>query len=123
MKLELEDIYRSYCNDNLEGCQNGSPDDKFIDMMFVFVEFRLDVSGGDKSGCMVSMKNVNNFLNEIHLYDNMMDDWSGGYRGDFNDENFDCLEGLVDNSNLNVRLKKEILEGYKNIIGGGLASQ
>lgn len=117
MKLELENIYKNYCNGNLEGCQNYSPDDKFIDMMFVFVEFRLDVSGGSESSCMVSMKSVNNFLNEIFLYDNMMDDWGGGYRGDFCWENFEELEKLVNKSNLEENIKIEILEGYKKEYG------
>ena len=45
--------------------------EEFIDMMFVFVEFRLEVSGGSEYGCMVSMNSVSNFLDEIFLYDNM----------------------------------------------------
>ena len=47
MKLELERIYGEYCNGNLEGLRG---EDRFIDMMFKFVEFRLEVSGGEEHG-------------------------------------------------------------------------
>ena len=66
---------------------------------------------------MVSMNSVSNFLNEIFLYDNMMDDWSGGYRGDFCYENFEELERLVNSSNLEENIKNEILEGYRKEYG------
>ena len=85
--------------------------------MFTFIEFRLDVSGGEESSCMVSMNTVNNFLNEIFLYNNMMDDWSGQYRGDFCYENFEALKKLINKSNLEEKYKKEILEGYEKEYG------
>jgi hypothetical protein len=110
IKLELEKIYKEYCNSDLENLRG---EDKFIDMMFVFVEFRLEVSGGSEGGCMVSMNSVSNFLDEIFLYDNMMSDWGGGYRGDFCYENFEKLKEEVDKSNLEENIKKEILEGYR----------
>jgi hypothetical protein len=110
MKLELEGIYKNYCNDNLEGLRG---EDKFIDMMFIFVEFRLNVSGGSESVCSVSMNSINNFLDEIFLYDNMMDDWGGCYRGDFCWENFESLKVLINGSNLEDNIKNEILEGYR----------
>jgi hypothetical protein len=110
MKLELESIYKEYCNSDLEA-QGGK--DKFIDMMLVFVEFRLGVSGGDEGGCMVSMYSVSNFLDEIFLYNNLMDDWSGQYRGDFRWENFDKLNELIGKSELEENIKIEILEGFR----------
>jgi hypothetical protein len=110
VKLELERIYKEYCNDDLEA-QGGK--DKFIDMMKVFVEFRLEVSGGSEYSCMVSMNSVSNFLDEIFLYDNMMDDWAGCYRGDLCYECFEELERLVNSSNLEENIKNEILEGYR----------
>ncbi len=114
MKLELENIYREYCNSDLED-QGGK--DKFIDMMLVFVEFRLEVSGGREHGCMVSMNSVSNFLDEIFLYNNMMDDWGGVYRGDLCYECFDKLEEVVNKSNLEEDIKVEILEGYRKEYG------
>jgi translation elongation factor EF-1beta len=110
MKLELERIYREYCNSDLEGLKD---EDEFVDVLLGFVKFRLYVSGGDEHGCMVSMNNVSNFLDEIFLYDNMMSDWGGGYRGDFCYENFEKLKEEVDKSNLEENIKKEILEGYR----------
>ena len=61
MKLELEKIYKEYCLTDLESQEK----DKFIDMMLTFIEFRLEVSGGNEYGCMVSMNNIPNFLDEI----------------------------------------------------------
>ena len=110
-KLELERIYKEYCNVDLESLKG---EDKFIDMMKVFVEFRLEVSGGDKSSMgSVGMNYVSSFLDEIFLYDNMMSDWNGSYRGDFCWECFDSLEELVNKSNLEENIKSEILEGYR----------
>jgi hypothetical protein len=43
----------------------------------------------------------------------MMDDWGGCYRGDFCWENFEELEKLVNESNLEENIKIEILEGYR----------
>ena len=114
MKLELEGIYKNYCNNNLEGVRG---EDEFIDMMFKFVEFRLYVSGGNEASGCNSMENIDIFLNEIFLYDNMMDDWSGQYRGDFCYENFEALEILVNESNLEENIKKEILDGYRKEYG------
>jgi hypothetical protein len=114
-KLELERIYKEYCNVNLESLRG---EDKFIDMMFVFVEFRLNVSGGSESSMgSIGMNYVSSFLDEIFLYDNMMDDWGGGYRGDFCWECFDSLEELVNESNLEENIKNEILEGYRKEYG------
>jgi hypothetical protein len=111
MKLELERIYKEYCDNNLETLIG---EDEFVEVLMGFVKFRLHVSGGSEYGCMVSMNSVNNFLDEIFLYDNMMDDWGGGYRGDFCHENFDSLKELLDNSSLEENIKIEILNGYKN---------
>ena len=87
-------------------------------MMFVFVEFRLDVSGGDKSSMgSIGMNYVSSFLDEIFLYNNMMDDWNGSYRGDSCWECFDSLEELVNESNLEENIKNEILEGYRKEYG------
>ena len=110
MKLELEGIYKNYCNNNLEGLRG---EDEYVDMLFKFVKFRLEVSGGSEGGCMVSMNSVNNFLDEIFLYENMMDDWGGCYRGDVCYEMFEELEKLVNESNLEENIKIEILEGYR----------
>jgi hypothetical protein len=46
-----------------------------------------------------------------------MDDWSGQYRGDFRYENFEALEILVNESNLEENIKKEILDGYRKEYG------
>jgi len=110
MKLELEKLYKEYCESELESLKG---EDKFIDMMLMFVEFRLYVSGGSEYGCTVSMTTVNNFLDEIFLYDNMMDDWGGAYRGECCWEKYSSLKRLVNESELKENIKIEILEGYK----------
>jgi hypothetical protein len=115
-KLELERIYKEYCNVDLESLSELDilEYDEFINMMKVFVKFRLKVSGGDESSMgSVGMNYVSSFLDEIFLYDNMMNDWNGNYRGDFCWECFDSLEELVNKSNLEENIKNEILEGYR----------
>ena len=50
--------------------------------LLIFVEFRLDVSGGNKHSMgSIGMNYVSSFLDEIFLYKNMMDNWNGEYRG------------------------------------------
>ena len=69
------------------------------------------------SASRAPLLSVNNFLDEIFLFDNMMCDWSGCYRGDYCWENFECFEKLVNESNLEEKIKIEILEGYKEEYG------
>ncbi len=115
LKLELEKIYEKYCLSELESldeCENG--ENKEIKMLFEFVKFRLNVSGGSESSMSVSMFNVGNFLNEIFLFDNMMCDWGGCYRGDFSWENLEVLERLLNESSLDKEIKEMIIKGYRD---------
>jgi hypothetical protein len=109
-KLELEKIYKEYCIDDLGGIEE---EDKFKNMMLSFIEFRLEVSGGSEYNCMVSMNTPDNFLDEIFLFNDMMDDWSGQYRGDFSYEHYDYLKKLLATSDLEENIKNEILEGFR----------
>jgi hypothetical protein len=111
MKLELERIYKEYCNSNLDSVKG---EDEFVEVLLGFVRFRLKVSGGCESSMgSIGMNYVSSFLDEIFLYDSMMDDWGGCYRGDYCWENFEDLEKLVNESNLEENIKIEILEGYR----------
>jgi hypothetical protein len=114
VKLELERIYEEYCMGDLGGSEGRFDEDEWCDMLRKFVKFRLDVSGGDKSNMSVSMFSVGNFLNEIFLFDNMMCDWGGCYRGDFSSECLDGLIGLLDESSLDEGIKEMIIKGYKD---------
>ena len=109
VKLELERIYEEYCMGDL----NGNYEDEWNDMLRKFVKFRLEVSGGDKCSMSVSMFSVGNFINEIVLFNNMMCDWNGCYRGDFSEECLDGLMGLLDESSLDEGIKEMIIWGYK----------
>jgi hypothetical protein len=113
-KVELERIYKEYCNNDLGVIRE---EDKFANMMSVFVEFRLEVSGGREYNSSVGCRSVEGFLNEICLFDDMMCDWGGAYRGDFCWECFDGLNEILDNSTLEEDIKNEIIEGFKEIYG------
>jgi len=115
VKLELERIYEKYCLSELESLdeyENG--ENKEIKMLFEFVKFRLNVSGGNESSMSVSMFNIENFLNEICLFDDLMCDWGGCYRGEFSSECLEVLERLLDESSLNNNVKEMIIKGYKD---------
>jgi hypothetical protein len=117
-KLKLEALYHTYCMSDLISLTDYSPgideeDREELEMMKQFVKFRLRVSGGDKYICSTSMNSVDNFLNEICLYDDMMCDWSGDYRGNFSWENLEGLSELVNNTDLDEKLKHDIIEGYR----------
>jgi hypothetical protein len=121
IKLTLEDIYYKYCMNELEG----NEDEKDIEMLKQFVKFRLKVSGGSEcsAGGGVGCDSVNGFLNEISLFDDMMSDWGGAYRGDFSSECLDSLIELLEEANLeqdvfpDLDIKELIIEGYKEING------
>ena len=114
LKLKLEKVYEEYCLSELESldeCENG--ENKEIKMLFKFVKFRLNVSGGNKSNMNVSMFNVNNFLDEIILFDNLMCDWGGCFRGEFSWENLEVLEELLNENNVDNEIKSKIIKGYR----------
>jgi hypothetical protein len=121
IKLTLEDIYYKYCMNELEG----NEDEKDIEMLKQFVKFRLKVSGGSEcsAGGGVGCDSVNGFLNEISLFDDMMSDWGGAYRGSFCWECLDSLIELLEEANLeqdvfpDLDIKELIIEGYKEING------
>jgi hypothetical protein len=115
LKLELEKIYEKYCLNELkilDESENG--EDKEIKMLFEFVKFRLNVSGGNESSMSVSMFNVKNFLDEIFLFDNLLYDWSGSYRGEFDYEYLEVLEELLNESSLDDNVKEMIIKGYRD---------
>jgi hypothetical protein len=121
IKLTLEDIYYKYCMNELEG----NEDEKDIEMLKQFVKFRLKVSGGSEcsAGGGVGCDSVNGFLNEISLFDDMMSDWGGAYRGSFCWECLDSLIELLEKANFeqdvfpDLNIKELIIEGYKEING------
>jgi hypothetical protein len=120
IKLTLEDIYYKYCMNELEGIE-GEED---IEMLKQFVKFRLKVSGGSES-CMgsVGCGSISGFLNEISLFDDMMCDWGGAYRGSFSSECLDSLIELLEEANFeqdifpDLDIKELIIEGYKEMNG------
>jgi len=121
IKLTLEDIYYKYCIGELESVE-GEED---VEMLKQFVKFRLKVSGGSKcsAGGGIGCDSVNGFLNEISLFDDMMSDWGGAYRGSFSDECLDTLIELLEEVNFeqdvfpDLDIKELIIEGYKEMNG------
>ena len=112
-KLKLEAIYNDYCMHDLNSL--GNEDVEFTDMMKQFVKFRLKVSGGSEStmGSTIGCESINAFLDEIELYNDMMSDWAGEYRGEICYENLEGLNELLNESDLNEEFKDEIVENFK----------
>ena len=111
-KLELERIYKEYCSSGIEHLK----EDYQVDYEFFsrLVEFRLSVSGGSESTMGdIGMNFISGFLDEIFLFNDMMDDCAGCYRGEFWRENFEGLKEILDESSLEETDKKEILDGFK----------
>jgi hypothetical protein len=83
-------------------------------------EFRLSVSGGSKSSMGdIGMESIIGFINELELFDNMMYDWGGMYRGDFS---WECREGLfeildevIEDEVFRNEIKNEYNDYYKEI--------
>jgi hypothetical protein len=94
-KLLLENVYRSYINCLV--IKMGDTD--FENLILKLVDFRLSVSGGAESSMgSVGMNYIESFFDEIELILNLIDDWSGMYRGDWKYENLEefkkCLDAL-----------------------------
>ena len=110
MKLELERIYKEYCLEDLNALEG----EEFIDSLKGFMEFRLFVSGGSESSMgSIGCGTVEGFLNELFLFQDMMDDWSGQYRGDLCYECLETLEEILEGSDLEESVKNEIVESWK----------
>ena len=108
-KLELEKIYKEYCQDGVDS--NDDEEDRAA--MKKFVELRLRVSGGDKHDMgSVGMKTIEGFLNEIFLFNDMMDDVMGEYRGISSYETYESFEDSVNKANLDQNIKNELLKKY-----------
>jgi len=94
-KLLLENVYRSYIN----GLVMNMDDIDFENLILKLVDFRLSVSGGAECSMgRVGMNYIESFFDEIELILNLIDDWSGMYRGDWKYENLEefkkCLDTL-----------------------------
>ena len=110
LKVELERIYKEYCLNDL----NTLEEEEFIDTLKEFVNFRLSVSGGCGSSMgEIGCGTVEGFMNELFLFQDMMDDWAGCYRGDFSWECLEGLEGILEGSNLEESVKAEIIDSWE----------
>ena len=69
--------------------------------------------GSESSMGDIGCGTVEGFMNELFLFQDMMDDWAGMYRGDFSWECLEGLEGILEGSNLEESVKAEILERWK----------
>lgn len=112
LKLELEKVYKNYCDVSLIGIKG---EDEFVDVLYKFVEFRLWVSGGERSSNgNIGCENIEGFLNEIFLFEDMMSDWSGVYRGDLCYEAYEALDEVISKSDLEENIKEDILKGFRD---------
>lgn len=114
LKLELERIYKEYCLEDLNALEG----EEFIDSLKGFVDFRLSVSGGSKySMGSIGCGTVEGFMNEVFLFQDMMDDWAGMYRGDLSSECLESLEKILEGSDLEESVKTKIVESWKENYG------
>jgi len=116
-KLELEKIYKEYCISELNAiaeCFLSEKDKEDNEMFRSFVKFRLSVSGGSEwSMGSIGCETVEGFVNEITLFNDLMDDSAGQYRGDFYYENLEALEALLEESELEDEVKSKAVELFK----------
>jgi hypothetical protein len=121
LKLKLEKVYKEYCLSDLEAIaeSNLSETEKEENEMFKsFVKFRLSVSGGSVSSMgSIGCGTVEGFVNEIILYNNLMDDGAGQYRGDFRYENLEALEELLDENELEDEVKSKVVKLFNEYYG------
>jgi len=121
LKLKLENVYKEYCLSDLNAIAESklSEDEKADNEMFKsFVRFRLSVSGGSESSMgSVGCGTVEGFVNEIILFNDLMDDGAGQYRGDFSYENLEALEELLDENEIEDKVKSKIVKLFEKNYG------
>jgi len=121
LKLKLEKVYKEYCLSDLEAISesNLSETEKEENEMFKsFVKFRLNVSGGSESSMGdIGCGTVEGFVNEITLFNDLMDDGAGQYRGDFRYENLEALEELLDKNELEDEVKSKVVKLFNEYYG------
>jgi hypothetical protein len=61
----------------------------------------------------IGCETVEGFVNEITLFNDLMDDGAGQYRGDFYYENLEALEALLEESELEDEVKSKAVELFK----------
>ena len=122
LKLKLENVYKEYCLSDLNAIAESnlevrdlSENEKADNEMFEsFVKFRLSVSGGSESSMgSVGCGTVEGFVNEITLFSDLMDDSVGQYRGDFSYEHLEVLEELLDENEIEDKVKSKIVKLFE----------
>ena len=114
-KLVLEKIYGIYVDGEIEGLVSSGEDVFGLDK---WKEFRLYVSGGDKRSMgSIGMGSIIGFINELELFDNMMYDWGGMYRGDMRWECRGGLFDLLDSEVMDVELRDSVKMEYNKYFG------
>jgi hypothetical protein len=116
-KLLLEKIYKLYCDNDIDGFEYLEEEDFDVVLWKKFRDFRLKVSGGRESSMGdVGMGYISGFVDNIVMWDNMMSDWSGCYRGDLS---YECRESLfklldeeIEDKEFNNEVKKKYNEWY-----------
>ena len=121
LKLKLEKVYKEYCLSDLEAISesNLSETEKEENEMFKsFVKFRLNVSGGSVSSMGdIGCGTVEGFVNEIILYNNLMDDGSGCYRGDYSYEQLEALEEVLNKNEIEEQVKSKVVKLFEDNYG------
>jgi hypothetical protein len=111
-KLLLEKIYGIYVDDEIVGLKKMGEELYGLDK---WKEFRLSVSGGSKSSMgNIGMGCISGFIKELELFDDIMSDWGGCYRGEFS---WECRSGLfeiLDNEIEDVVFRNEIKNEYND---------
>jgi|TARA_R110001606_G_C14883482_1_gene591618 hypothetical protein len=110
-KVKLENVLREF---GYDGVVNEVGND-FYKMFRGFVDFRIEVSGGDGFSCggVMGCGSVEGFIYEVILMSDMVCDWNGCYRGDFSYEEWDWLLVMLEKNKIDKVLINEISECYK----------
>jgi hypothetical protein len=111
-KLLLEKVYKLYCDNDIDSFD--LDDEDFDGVLWrKFRDFRLKVSGGrEYSMGDVGMGCISGFVDNIVMWDNMMSDCNGCYRGDLSYECREWLFKLLDEEIVDKEFNNEVKKGY-----------
>jgi hypothetical protein len=116
-KLLLEKIYKLYCDNDINSFEEFDDEEFDVVLWRKFRDFRLSVSGGKEySMGDIGMGCISGFIDNIVMWDNMMSDENGCYRGDLSYECrkslFKLLDEEIKDKEFNNEVKKKYNEWY-----------
>jgi hypothetical protein len=115
-KLVLENVFVKLVDCEIEGVGEAT-DELLKGWMKDWKEMRLKVSGGDRTTMgSIGMGSIEGFINEIILFEDLVCDYIGEYRGIYREEMMDGILNILSELSDDEEFNNEVERIYKEKI-------